>query len=65
MQEVENATWSADKVRKYLGYETKTSLEEAINKTIDYIKKRGVKPFNYSLPLEIINDKTPDTCKKN
>ncbi len=63
-QEVEHATCSANKARKFLGYKTKTSLEEAINKTISYIKNRGVKPFNYNLPLEIINEKTPDTWKK-
>ena len=30
---------------------------------IDYIKKRGVKPFRYHLDLEIINDLTPETWK--
>ena len=63
-QEVEHATCSADKARKYLAYKTKTSLDEAINQTVNFIKKRGVKPFKYNLPLEIINEKTPDTWKK-
>ena len=28
---------------------------------IDYVKKRGVRPFEYHLPLEIISEKTPKT----
>jgi hypothetical protein len=27
--------------------------------TANWIKNRGPKPFDYSFPLEIINDKTP------
>ena len=63
-QEVKHATCSADKARHYLGYETKTTLEESIKKTVEYIKKRGTRQFEYNLPLEIINDKTPETWKK-
>ena len=63
-QEVRHATCSADKARKYLGYETKTSLEQSVKATTDYIKTRGVRPFKYNLPLEIVNDLTPDTWKK-
>ena len=55
-QEVRHATCSADKARKYLGYETKTSLEQSVKATTDYIKTRGVRPFKYNLPLEIVND---------
>ena len=60
-QEVKNATCSADKARKYLNYTTKTDLKTGIQKTFDYIKKRGTKPFNYHINLEIINDLTPIT----
>ena len=63
-QEVRHATCSADKARKYLGYETKTSLEQSVKATTDYIKTRGVRPFKYNLPLEIVNDLTPETWKK-
>ena len=63
-QEVKHATCSADKARQYLGYETKTTLEESVKRTTDYIKNRGVRPFKYNLPLEILNEKTPDTWKK-
>ena len=60
-QEVKHANCSADKIRYFFGYETKTSLEESLQKQIDYINLRGPKPFEYHLPLEIISDKTPKT----
>ena len=62
-QEVKNATCSADKARKLLGYQTSVSLEDGLRAMIEYIKKRGVKPFRYHLELEIISDKTPRTWK--
>ncbi len=62
-QEVKHAMCSADKARILLGYKTKTTLKEAVEKTTEYIKNRGVRPFKYNLPLEIINNKTPKTWK--
>ena len=62
-KEVKHATCSADKARKLLNYKTKVSLKEGIKKTFDYIKKRGAKPFEYHINLEIDNDLTPDTWK--
>ena len=60
-QEVRLATCSADKARRLLGYKTKYTLKQGLSLMIDYIKNRGVKPFKYHLPIEIINDKTPKT----
>ena len=62
--EVKYSNCSADKARQLLNYKTKVSLKEGIQKTFDYIKKRGVKPFEYHINLEINNDLTPDTWKK-
>jgi len=62
-QEVKVATCSSAKARELLGYETKTDLYTGINKTVDYIKSNGVKEFNYSFGLEIVNKKTPSTWK--
>ena len=62
-REVKHALCSADKARKLLNYNTSTSLEEGIKKTYEYIKKRGVRPFDYNIELEIINDLTPETWK--
>ena len=60
-QEVKHATCSADKIRKYFGYSTKVSLQDSLIKMIDYVSRRGVLPFDYHLPIEIISDKTPKT----
>jgi UDP-glucose 4-epimerase len=62
-REVKHATCSADKARKLLNYQTKISLKEGIQKTYDYIKKRGTKDFNYKISIEIDNDLTPVTWK--
>lgn len=63
-QEVPIALCSSDKARKLLGYETKTTLREGLVELVNYIKEKGTKPFEYHLPLEIINDKTPETWTK-
>lgn len=60
-QEVKLATCSANKARKLLGYKTKYTLEQGLAEMIKYIQRRGVKPFTYHLPLEIVNDLTPKT----
>ena len=44
--------------------ETKTSLKESIQKTLEFIKKKGTKPFKYYLPVEIVNEKTPESWVK-
>jgi UDP-glucose 4-epimerase len=62
-KEVKHAICSADKARKLLNYKTQVSLNEGIKRTYEYIKKRGVKPFEYHIDLEIDNELTPDTWK--
>ncbi len=63
-KEVKFASCSSNKARKLLDYKTKTSLEKAVIKTTEFIKKRGARDFNYHLPLEILNSKTPETWSK-
>ena len=63
-KEVKEATCSSNKARKLLGYKTKTTLKESIKLTVEFIKKRGTKPFNYNLPVEIVNEITPETWIK-
>lgn len=60
-QEVKHATCAADKARMLLGYQTTYTLEQGLQEMIDHINARGVKPFQYHLPLEIVSDKTPKT----
>jgi UDP-glucose 4-epimerase len=62
-REVKHATCSADKARRLLDYKTETDIKTAVIKTTEYIKRRGIKPFKYNFPLEIINEKTPATWK--
>ncbi len=62
-QEVKHATCSSDKARSLLNYKTSTSLKQSVKRTANWIRKKGVKPFKYHLPLEIVNDKTPKTWK--
>ena len=63
-QEVKEATCSANKAKKLLGYKTKTTLKESIKLTAEFIKKRGTKPFIYNLPVEIVSEITPETWIK-
>jgi len=62
--EVKHATCSAEKARKLLKYSTKVSLDQSVDKVIDYIKKKGPKKFRYNYTLEIENEKTPKTWKE-
>ena len=63
-KEVKEASCSSDKARKLLNYETKTSLKESIKLTADFIRSRGIKNFNYNLPIEIKSEITPETWTK-
>lgn len=63
-QEVKHAGCIADKARQLLNYKTTTGLREGVAETIEWIKERGPRPFEYHLDLEIVNEKTPDTWKK-
>ena len=60
-REVKHATCSADKARKLMNYKTSISLKESIQKTFEYINKRGTKPFDYNIEIEINNEITPKT----
>ena len=62
-KEVKHATCSADKARALLNYKTQVSLKEGIQKTFEYIKTRGTRPFDYNINLEINNELTPSTWK--
>ena len=62
-KEVKLATCSSDKARKLLNYKTSTNMRQSVKKTADYIRLRGIKKFQYHLPIEIVNDITPSTWK--
>jgi UDP-glucose 4-epimerase len=56
--EVKDAFCSSDKARRLLGYEPKQSIDDCLQKMVDYIKPA---PFVYDFPLEIVTDKIPKT----
>jgi len=60
-QEVMLANCSADKARRLLGYQPRYSLREGLMETIKWVSQKGPRPFEYHLPLEIINEKSPRT----
>ena len=59
--EVKFANCSAHKAEKLLNYRKKISLDDSLDKMIQYIKELGPKKFKYNYDLEIINEKTPKT----
>ncbi len=60
-REVKIAYCSADKARDLLGYEAKVDLHEGLEELVASIKRKGPRPFQYHLPLEIMSDKMPKT----
>jgi UDP-glucose 4-epimerase len=62
-REVKHAMCSADKARQLLDYKTTVDVKTAVKETANWIRQRGAKPFDYSFPLEIVNEKTPKTWK--
>lgn len=63
-QEVKDANCSAELARTLLGYKTSTSLENGLEMLINWITAKGPRKFNYHLPIEIRNEKTPETWTK-
>ena len=61
--EVKHSSCSAEKAEKLLGYKTKYTVSDSLDTIINYIKKRGVREFQYTYDIEILNDKTPITWK--
>lgn len=62
--EVRLANCSAKKARELLGYQSQRTLDEALGDIVAYIRERGVRPFDYHLPVEIDNEHTPKTWTK-
>lgn len=58
-QEVREANCSSDKARRLLGYRTSHTLKQGLDEMIAWIRRRGAKPFDYYLDIEIVNKMTP------
>tara|TARA_A100001035_G_C27784872_1_gene503772 strand:- start:212 stop:1213 length:1002 start_codon:yes stop_codon:yes gene_type:complete len=62
--EVKYAKCSADKARRILNYKTTVTLEDSIQKVVDYVSKSGPKKFLYNYEIELNNSLVPITWKK-
>lgn len=62
-QEVKDAWLDVSKAKSVLGYKATKSTEQVVLDTVSWIKESPRLPFEYHLPLEIVNDKTPITWK--
>lgn len=60
-QEVKHAVCSSAKARRMLGYQTTVTLRDGLKLMADDIRRKGVKPFDYHIDLEIVNELTPQT----
>lgn len=63
-REVKHASCSAQKAMDLLNYNQNVDVRRCVRETIEYIREHGVKEFDYSYPLEIITDDTPETWSK-
>jgi len=64
-REVRFAHCSADKARRLLGYDSKVSLHNGLEQTVEWIRDRGARPFSYHmLSIEIESEKLPETWNK-
>lgn len=63
-QEVHFANCSAEKIRRRFGYRTRYSLRKGLEEMVEWIGRRGPKPFKYHMDLEINNQLTPKTWKE-
>jgi UDP-glucose 4-epimerase len=63
-QEVKIALCASDRARELLGYQTSTTLDEGLTDLVNWIRERGVKEFEYHLPIEIQSERLPDTWAK-
>ena len=50
--EVKHSSCSAEKAEKLLGYKTKYTVSDSLDTIINYIKKRGVREFQYTYDIE-------------
>lgn len=62
-QEVKYAYCSHNVAKQLLGYKAKTSLNEGVEKMIDWAKKMGPQVFVYLDKLDLVHSSTPNTWK--
>lgn len=59
--DAKHAHCSSDKARRLLDFEQKYEVDDCLREMVDDVKRKGTKPFDYFLPIEIQSDKAPKT----
>lgn len=62
--EVKVAHCSSAKSRRLLGYKERQSVDDCLEDMVAAVRKSGTKEFNYFFPIEIENERTPQTWTK-
>ena len=57
--EVHHATCTADKARRLLGFDPPGDLDGELQRMTDWIRRRGPRPFDYRMPVEIPSPLVP------
>lgn len=60
-REVKHAWCSNQLAKTILNYNPEVSIDATIKEMVNWIKVRGVFAFNYTLPVEIVDERTPKT----
>ena len=63
-REVHHAVCSSDKIRNWFGFAPKQSLRDCLIEMIQWMSPLADGHFDYHLPVEIMNEKTPQTWAK-
>ena len=64
VNEVKNAICSSEYAQKMLNFNSNQNIDNILSDMCDYIKKKGVKKFDYNYPIEIENELTPSTWRQ-
>ena len=64
VNEVKNAICSSTLAENLFNKKSNQDIDSVISKMINYIRKNGVKKFNYNYNIEINNELTPETWRK-
>ena len=63
-QDVMHANCSSQKIRNTFGYQTTFNLREGLIEMIEWVQRRGPKPFVYEREIEIKNHQLPKTWRE-
>ncbi len=62
--EVRLANCRADRARRLLGFAPAVSLDAGLPRLVEYVRRRGPRPFRYHLPIELCSERVPATWRE-